>query len=171
MQAPHSWKFIELRPNRTPWTGEGLPPTGTVCERNIARQAWCSTEIVAVAREGDAVAFEDASGQKGWSSCSSSFRPIRTPEQIAAEEREFSIIEIERVAMSGGSAKTMAEAIHDAGYRKFEITNEDREALAKEMFCIINGNMGDEGWERVPKSRREDFMRAIDAGWAKVSRA
>ncbi|MNP01588.1 hypothetical protein D3C76_934100 [compost metagenome] len=45
-------------------------------------------------------------------------RPIRTPEQIAAEEREAGIMEIERVAMSSGTYKTMAEAIYDAGYRK-----------------------------------------------------
>lgn len=51
-------------------------------------------------------------------------RPIRTPEQIAAEEREVEIGEMSRVIRerikhySGQDAADYSAALYDAGYRK-----------------------------------------------------
>lgn len=117
------FRYETLRPS--PWTSEGLPPVGTVCERNIARSAWCKTTILAVTPEGKNVAYQDMAGQLGWSGCASSFRPIRTPEQIAAEERLAAInyMEIDAgmcaTAFDGDpEARVWIENLVDKGWRK-----------------------------------------------------
>lgn len=99
----------------TQWTGEGLPPVGTICEFRVEKDDWRQCEVIAY-KDEYAVCWIHCN--KILASVGHAIRPIRTPEQIAAEEREFEIIEIERVAMSGDTCKTMAEALYDAGYRK-----------------------------------------------------
>lgn len=100
------------------WTGEGLPPVGTVCELYYGHGEHGTVKILAHAeRLGVPVAVYQDDDEFG-AFTSELFRPIRTPEQIAADAREAEIIEIERVAMAGDSHKTMAEALYDAGYRK-----------------------------------------------------
>lgn len=74
------------------WTGEGLPPVGTVCEVDYC-ESWQRCEVVAHFRQrcGMVAAFtvDLVDGAKSLDAFGSeSFRPIRTPEQIAAEERE-----------------------------------------------------------------------------------
>ena len=90
-----------------PWTGEGLPPVGTVCEYYADDGVWRSCEIVAH-KDGQAVVW--VSNAHIWASSGASLRPIRTPEQIAAEQ---ALAEIERLYSEGGPA-----AVFDAGYRK-----------------------------------------------------
>src|SRR5690606_24993981 len=132
-----------LVPRPSAWNGEGLPPVGTVCEYSLAGQSWYPCEIryvldnnpdpeadgwqavvwcphlnkEQVARVEPAGAFE--------------FRPIPTPEQIAAEERLHQVrnactdisrtlddlrgkTKVERAALA------VVEAMIDAGYRKVE---------------------------------------------------
>lgn len=49
-------------------------------------------------------------------------RPIRTPEQIAAEERERTIEDIREVARCAiAEGHPAAEAVYDAGYRKTDV--------------------------------------------------
>ncbi|MNE98933.1 hypothetical protein D3C81_1180680 [compost metagenome] len=51
------------------------------------------------------------------------FRPIRTPEQIAAEERSAAICEMSTVVgapLSKLTVPEVLEALYDAGYRKVE---------------------------------------------------
>lgn len=80
------------------WTGKGLPPIGPVCEfRSDNRFQWCKAEVVyksdwvIVVRgkcskeESVEIAIDVAVGSEQF------FRPIRMPEQIAAEEREKKI--------------------------------------------------------------------------------
>lgn len=83
------------------WTDpqDGLPPVGTVCE--VEHNEWRRCEVFAhkVNSQGtiDALfSYERADGTKDWNWCSkaSKFRPIRTHEQIAAEEREKAISEM-----------------------------------------------------------------------------
>lgn len=105
---------ISMRPDDSTWNGEGLPPVGTVCERNIAHSAWCKTKILAVTPEGGNVAYQDMAGQLGWSGCASSFRPIRTPAQLAAEEREEAIKQFMQI---GDIYWDTASALYDAGAR------------------------------------------------------
>lgn len=112
------------------WNGEGLPPVGTACET-----LWSSTKgeympVVVVGHDGDLAVVRFTAGErKGEYGADKErhqfqypiFRPIRTAEQIAAEEREKAIGEMiesvskaERYTLS----RFHAEALYDAGYRK-----------------------------------------------------
>lgn len=120
----------ELRP--AAWSGEGLPPVGTVCEYNNyephpvdVELKWSRVEIVARHTQGldDFAVFASVSGYHG-SRVPEHFRPIRTPGQIAAEERESEIRGMRDIILhtvkyaSGEDAKNYAEVLFDAGYRK-----------------------------------------------------
>lgn len=128
---------LKVRP--APWTGEGLPPVDTVCEFNGGApcpsdpwhpdlQEGDQVKIIAYfhdgvgpvavftfkARNENIAAIQVEQARPG------AFRPIRTPEQIAAEERDLAIKEMLR--LSGYDAGTvyhrMALALYEAGYRK-----------------------------------------------------
>ena len=84
--------FSYVTPRPAPWTGEGLPPVGTVCEINHPTMDWVRCEIVAhkvmdCGGQTHAIAWID--GDTMDQSQGLRFRPIRTPEQIAAEERKL----------------------------------------------------------------------------------
>jgi hypothetical protein len=81
--GPDSRESYIERPSA--WHGEGLPPVGTVCEFYADEDDWRRCEIVAHRNEM-AVVWVNASHI--FSSQGGILRPIRTPEQIAAEERE-----------------------------------------------------------------------------------
>ena len=52
--------------------------------------------------------------------------PEKTPEEIAAEERNRVVEDIRNIARCAISeGRAAAEALYDAGYRKFEIVEED----------------------------------------------
>lgn len=105
----------------TTWNGEGLPPVGTVCEYNLTAGPWFVCEIRYVL---DNDKDPDADGWIAVIWCPHlgkeqvaraggvSFRPIRTPVHIAAEE---ALRDIELLYSEGGPA-----AVYDAGYRKQE---------------------------------------------------
>jgi hypothetical protein len=128
------------------WNGEGLPPVGAVCE--FAGGTHCHADpfdkdlhegdqvtIIAHFKDGDielaAFTFNPqprnpnrgtACVEQGAYGC---FRPIRTSEQIAEEDREKAV---EAMLILGGmQSGPLSErvkhmkAIYDAGYRKFEI--------------------------------------------------
>lgn len=108
------------------WNGEGLPPVGTVCEYNNyephpvdVELKWSRVQIVARHTQGldDFAVFASVSGYHG-SREPKHFRPIRTPEQIAAEERERAIDEMVESKIAGGLAPWVCGEIYDAGYRK-----------------------------------------------------
>lgn len=122
---PSSIQFKQLRPE--PWTGEGLPPVGTVCERNVSRNAWCQSEIFAHSPNGVYAAYADSCGMN-WSAAVS-FRPIRTPEQIAADKRLHEIRnalttikagqqQFPNDLVRGNITLSVVESMIDAGYRK-----------------------------------------------------
>jgi hypothetical protein len=116
---------------KAPWTGEGLPPVGTVCELWYSCGEWAPCMVmahdismgipIAVVRHGD---------QCYTGSSAKTLRPIRTPEQIAAEEREKDVIAVLEVMKFAhwniknteisplGKCRIYAEAMVDAGYRK-----------------------------------------------------
>ncbi|WP_313397093.1 hypothetical protein [Stutzerimonas nitrititolerans] len=114
-----SWDFVE-RPAE-PWTGEGLPPVGMECEvKNDINDGWDRVDevlahttikgaVVAVFKRDDRVFYSPADA----------FRALRTPEQIAAEEREKAIDEIATI-LDGlwSSEREAAGFLYDAGYRK-----------------------------------------------------
>lgn len=134
---------FEARPQEV-WDGQGLPPVGTVCEfaggtyspedpfDNDLREGDRVT-IIAHFKDGDldlaVFTFNPqvrnpnrgaACVEQGAYGC---FRPLRTPEQIAAEERRKSILHLANLLIdSRGQCNeySQAEAIFDAGYRRQE---------------------------------------------------
>lgn len=100
------------------WTGEGLPPVGTVCEAfHPARETWLSVKIIDRQIGSECCACRDDQDYLWWST---KFRPIRTPEQIAAEEMARGVREMRQVmAEAGGGIDAELEALWLAGYRKF----------------------------------------------------
>ena len=123
-----------------PWNGEGLPPVGTVCEfagfnpdETLPTDPLVGDQVTVIAhfKSGpiDLAAFtffappdfEFLQVGQGAHGC---FRPVRTPEQIAAGEREAYIkimLNEPGVASNNSVADFTCAALYDAGYRKFEI--------------------------------------------------
>ena len=110
-------KVLFAKPLTQPWAGEGLPPVGAVCECNLPGEltnnySWVEARVIwhngptecAVVRSSSKLAWCDE------------FRPIRTPEKIAADERQAAIKEM--IGHIGGSRRCEAEVLYDAGYRK-----------------------------------------------------
>lgn len=113
------------------WTGEGLPPVGTVCEHstdentdNSEKGQWRQVEIVAHHQfhTTDYVCAIWVSGDEvSYSSEGEHFRPARTPEQIVADEREAAITDIALILGKDPKRPVIREKaaiIYDAGYRK-----------------------------------------------------
>lgn len=113
-------------PRQPVWSGDGLPPVGTTCE------AWhngSAQGVVEVRYAGDFMVLwnvelkhEQCSAAKDYS-----FRPIRTPEQIAAEERDKAyrgmIDDLAAVMGISNIDQRECDVLHalvDAGYRKVD---------------------------------------------------
>ena len=116
------------------WNGEGLPPVGTVCEYNLKAGPWFKCEIRYVL-DNDQDPESDGWQAVIWcphlekeqmaKASGFNFRPIRTPEQIAADEREAAVMEMLKLdpfipgRTLGELNKTeFCRKLHDAGYRK-----------------------------------------------------
>ncbi|AVQ10293.1 hypothetical protein [Myoviridae environmental samples] len=123
------------------WDGKSIPPVGTTCEvfapyepheswaHHIGRQATIIAHdgVMAVYRiDGDDGFIYHALGA-GWNGKEYPFRPIRTPEQIAAEEREKHISDICMIFDRDPNSPTNrnhAARLYDAGYRKVNDGNQ-----------------------------------------------
>lgn len=100
------------------WDGQGLPPVGVEFERRFIDQEgspWAWGKVIA--HGSRRVFYVDRTGEE-WSHAPADmeFRPIRTAEQIAKDEREAALKEM--LAVTGGSSRRAAKALYDAGYRK-----------------------------------------------------
>lgn len=118
------------------WNGEGLPPVGLeveVCDSDEPHEAYAKhigEKVKIIAHDvlnGDdeglpvAVYSYDCSWGKGYHALvAGKFRPIRTAEQIAAEERVKAIDEMTGSGIAGGLAPWVCAELYDAGYRKVE---------------------------------------------------
>lgn len=136
-------EYITPRPER--WNGEGLPPLGAVCEfqgdcaacssdpwhRDLHDGAQCT--VIAHFKSGSleivAFTFEDAGGNiQVEQSLPGALRPVRTAEQIAADERMHEIrnaltainskVHFPNDLVRGNILAAAVEAMIDAGYRK-----------------------------------------------------
>ncbi|MCG3026784.1 hypothetical protein L7Q76_03905 [Pseudomonas aeruginosa] len=118
---------IETR-EQSSWSGQGLPPVGTVCEVlwNESRLEYLKAKVFGVNEHGQPI-FRFEEGPKKFeyqadplrtASGTQVFRPLPTPEQIAAEEREKAIEEM-CFAEETLTVK-QAKALFDAGYRRQE---------------------------------------------------
>lgn len=92
-----TWAAIERRVTGAPaWVGIGPPPAGTVCEiRNVAAGSdWAEATIMFASRN---VVVWDWVGEPPFNGLCTAYahtvemRPVRTPEQIAAEDREKAV--------------------------------------------------------------------------------
>lgn len=101
------------------WSGDGLPPVGTVCEDDAGN------EVVIVAHHVNgvhAIFAESLEAGLLYYGSAGEFRPIRTPEQIAAEEREKALDAMVNCSplLDKGWSRKVCEALYDNGYRKVE---------------------------------------------------
>jgi hypothetical protein len=103
------------------WNGEGLPPVGTFCCFQHVHHggAWYEGEILYISDEYTIIKGHPV-GEQHYYTRNLEFRPIRTPEQIAADERESAINGMLTHDALGGSRRGLAAALYDAGYRKQE---------------------------------------------------
>ena len=132
------WHWLEKNadPLAPEWSGEGLPPVGAVCEYKHVHE-WQKVEVFAVKPNhngSETALFTYENGT--WCGCAepSFFRPIRTPEQIAADKRLHEIrnalstinskVHFPNDLVRGNILAAAVEAMIDAGYRKFEIVDE-----------------------------------------------
>lgn len=115
------------------WNGEGLPPVGAVCENQFPPSGWKKVKIIAHDEVKAVFRLDDGYQESYFGGSVGDFRLIRTPEQIAAEERDREIADLYFTInwnegretwpiISSGRKADYAKAI-DAGYRKFEIVD------------------------------------------------
>lgn len=110
------------------WSGEGLPPVGTICEwRDDDAGCWHKVEVRYLSKHtallhfpGDGDGDGDTEGAFAPNYCQ--FRPLRTPDQIAAEERKKVIDKmVEDMAENMfelGCDYDRAVMLYEKGYRK-----------------------------------------------------
>jgi hypothetical protein len=108
--------IIHRKPESKTWDGEGYPDVEMICEYQVFEtEIWRECEVVA-RRKGGWVVLDDE--------CETAFvtlqdiRPIRTPEQIAAEEREGAIHEMVDHLKRWVTVQDLCGVLYDAGYRK-----------------------------------------------------
>lgn len=128
-------QYITPHPDR--WNGDGPPPVGTVCEVlwNESRLEYFKTKVFGINEHGQPIhRFEE--GPKKYefqadvlrtASGTQVFMPLKTPEQIAAEERLGHIATLVQHICADGAfdvddpeVTAAAAKIYDAGYRKQE---------------------------------------------------
>lgn len=107
------------------WDGMGLPPVGTECEylkRAKYKTSWIKVRVVFIGV--NLIVFEHGANGNQFSEqiTEVSFRPIKTPEQIAAEERQQAIDKMMHLAVvPGRKYRDVMAYLYDAGYRKTEV--------------------------------------------------
>lgn len=130
-QYYHPVDDLVARP--APWVGAGLPPVGTVCEMWHEKIGdWLKSEVAFVGEQILVVRYHSiAHGHHEAAimnlDSEKLLRLPRTPEQIAAEERERAIDDLCASIVSHYEAPKMSErylglarALHDAGFRRQE---------------------------------------------------
>lgn len=130
-------RYIEMVHAPVEWSGAGLPPVGAVCEVDGSAGPTGFAPCVILYSSQDVTVWKYAVSDLGppsevehWAAYGErEFRLIRTPEQIAAEQRNaaqkaiqdliLSCFKIDKITAAG-----IAGVVADADYRKFEIVPE-----------------------------------------------
>lgn len=114
------------KPEIPEWHGGGSPPpVGTECEfikhnsPPAPKGQWKAGKILYLSECTIVIGVEG--GERVHHPRNCSYRPIRTPEQIAAEERTRQVNVMADIAAPLINRYEVAERLYDAGYRKFEI--------------------------------------------------
>lgn len=123
------WPIHSKRPSPA-WSGEGLPPVGVVCDKcyNSPNEYY---QVKIIGHDEDLAVFRWLDGPYAGELSEKrqnlnmhinnphwSFRPIRTPEQIAADEREAAVAEMKLIAGFTVKGGCQFSKLYDAGYRK-----------------------------------------------------
>lgn len=116
-----TWRESMVRRPAAGWGAAGLPPVGAVCEvlnNTLDRPEWESCKILYAGRH--TCVYDSESCAERYAHYEDvQFRPIRTPEQIAAEEREKAIEDLRQILSNVACDDFHAAvAVIDAGYRK-----------------------------------------------------
>lgn len=122
MIHPHGWTLIETRPAAPLWPAAGvLPPVGTVCEARMESE-WVTVQVMYLSKHTALLSFftDDDDCEGAYSPKDCRFRPIRTAEQIEAEEKRN--LQIEQLASM------------IAGYMGFDDPRESDTKLAVYLF-------------------------------------
>ena len=111
------------------WSGEWLPPVGVKCEFEPHNDVWGFSTLEV--SECTVIAYHNGFvwldlGEPGIPVATRvdkiDFRPIRTPEQIAADEREVAVNGMLMAANPAGHragyTRQLMECLYEAGYRK-----------------------------------------------------
>ena len=109
------------RPTTPSWSGEGLPPVGVVCEAKWGRTGWARCVVFAHKpnANGGTDVLVDVDGDWTFFDKPSMFRPIRTPEQIAADEQETATdVMFARFGGVAGLTRKQCAWVISEGYRK-----------------------------------------------------
>ncbi len=107
--------FAELS---APWTGEGTPPLRVEFEWRYGDHAWKTGKALYI---GSVYAIlETSDGEQHYYMSDMQFRPIRTPEQIAADEFKSALKDACDIAgcAVGSNYGKIVECVIKAGYRK-----------------------------------------------------
>lgn len=107
------------------WNGDGFPPVGTYCEYKLNSSGkWfkCKIKYVLTGCRSAVIWCDHLNYDQLISFDSASYdlsiRPIKTPEQIAAEERDAAINDMGAVVDMCDSLADCMRTLYDAGYRK-----------------------------------------------------
>lgn len=117
---PFGHPALVKRPATPQWNGEGLPPVGCEC---LAFYMGQPQGVVNVRYSGECMILwsEDRQSEQCGAAEHYLFRPIRTPEQLAAEARERAINEMRHIAEHDAHSRAVDYgALYDAGYRRPE---------------------------------------------------
>lgn len=111
--------FIE-RQSVKPWSGpeDGLPPVGTACEF-YERGEWREVEVMYVSQYTVLLKLkcdEHDDPEAAYTPEDMDFRSVRTPEQIAADQRETAIRELMDIAQV--DCRVTAARLVDAGFKR-----------------------------------------------------
>lgn len=107
--------MVEARPSPA-WSGEGLPPVGVDLQWFSSVYGWIGGKVVAHDDQTTIVRHND-----GYEGCYlHNLKPCKTPEQIAADEREAAIDEMNDFStmLDMTWSRKVCAALYDAGYRK-----------------------------------------------------
>lgn len=114
--SPENFSWWAYAVSKPAWDGEGLPPVGTVCALTPLTGETVTVTIKYMGKDWAVV-------QKGNKECVQAlglctFRLIRTPEQVAAKEREQAIAEMRMLMHRTNDSIQAAINLYDAGFRK-----------------------------------------------------
>lgn len=113
---------IERQKKQEAWDGVGLPPVNCLCETfDEDANCWVKVEIYAHTELMGETHACAKNGTDMFYGLAREFRPIKTAEQVAAEEREAAITDIALIFGKDPARIAIREkagVLYDAGYRK-----------------------------------------------------